>query len=637
MNDFLKDKKFILLNDQKQPLHSLDKFYPYDSEEVSVSENIGVLVEDNFVVIDVDNKKQADKMYEYIKFKKYKANIMQTTRGKHFWFKNDKPLNNSVKIQNALSVECDVRSFGKKSFVVVKSKGSFRFWLETNENISFMPKELTPINDKLLNSRPVCIGMKEGEGRRDALFLRIIPLIHNGYNKEELHQLFLEINNFIFDTPLSKKEIDNMFTDDQVFYQIRASQFFDQQTKKFLHYKFAEWIHKELNGLFKNGSYYYFKDGSYVNDKHSLMMFMTSIIKTLKREQRNETYSYLETLTSNENLIEDPYVVSLKNGLFDLKNNVFLGLNSKYFDTNQLNVEYNKDANEKIVTTFINDVCDNNKDLVLLLEEIIGCCLIKNTNFQKAFLLLGGGANGKTTFIEAIQKMFGAQNCSSLSLNELSSKNTFALSTLVGKMVNISSETPRKIIEESNVFKSLVTGDTLTLQFKYQDPFNYNNYAKFIFAANEMPKVDERSFGFFRRFIVFPFNNIFTEEKRDEQMLEKLTTKEALSTWLNIAIKGAQRLIKNKKFSETNETHRLNEMFKADSNSIQLFLETYTDQLVDYDVMEFYNDFKKFTMNVGLKTVDINTFITEVLKRYNHLKIEIIKTEKMFLRVFKNK
>ena len=79
----------------KTPKEKLDKSYQYETVELYA--DLGVLVQEPFVVFDVDDKNQFLKLKEIIKDKKIKCNIMKTTRGGHFWFKSNKPLANNVK------------------------------------------------------------------------------------------------------------------------------------------------------------------------------------------------------------------------------------------------------------------------------------------------------------------------------------------------------------------------------------------------------------------------------------------------------------------------------------------------------------------------------------------------------------
>ena len=105
-------------------------------------------------------------------------------------------------------------------------------------------------------------------------------------------------------------------------------------------------------------------------------------------------------------------------------------------------------------------------------------------------------------------------------------------------MVNISSELPETSVNNLHIFKKLVTGDIIDAEFKGKDSFTFTNTAKFIFSANELPKMNDTSEGFIRRILIIPFKRYFNEEERDQEMLAKLTTDEAKSYWFNLAIDG---------------------------------------------------------------------------------------------------
>ena len=115
---------FIILNDAKQPVHSLDKLYKL--EDITDQPNIGMIVEEPFVVLDLDDKDQFEILYKIITDENIPCKIMKTTRGGHFWFKNLEPITNHVHINTPIGLEIDIRSWGKKSYVVIKQDGKMR-------------------------------------------------------------------------------------------------------------------------------------------------------------------------------------------------------------------------------------------------------------------------------------------------------------------------------------------------------------------------------------------------------------------------------------------------------------------------------------------------------------------------------
>jgi putative DNA primase/helicase len=64
------------------------------------------------------------------------------------------------------------------------------------------------------------------------------------------------------------------------------------------------------------------------------------------------------------------------------------------------------------------------------------------------------------------------------------------------------------------MFKALTGGDVLSAEYKYHDSFEYVPFAKLVFSANQPPRSDDPTHGFFRRWQVIPFTRTFEGERR---------------------------------------------------------------------------------------------------------------------------
>jgi putative DNA primase/helicase len=101
--------RFIKLTNDKKPLEKFDKNYSYAEIIAADTENVGLLMEQDFLVIDLDIEEEAYSLLHYINEYKINCDVMQTTRGLHFWFRSKESLRLNTGIQNALSFKCDIR------------------------------------------------------------------------------------------------------------------------------------------------------------------------------------------------------------------------------------------------------------------------------------------------------------------------------------------------------------------------------------------------------------------------------------------------------------------------------------------------------------------------------------------------
>ena len=126
----------------------------------------------------------------------------------------------------------------------------------------------------------------------------------------------------------------------------------------------------------------------------------------------------------------------------------------------------------------------------------------------------------------------------------------------------------------------LTGGDRVNAERKYQQPFTFVNYAKLHFSANELPYTKDQTPAFFDRWLLIELRYRFVdnpqseyEKKRDPHFLKKLTTDEALSGILNVALDGLDRLLTNGRFTTSKASEGVKERWIARTDSLQSFID----------------------------------------------------------------
>ncbi len=217
--------------------------------------------------------------------------------------------------------------------------------------------------------------------------------------------------------------------------------------------------------------------------------------------------------------------------------------------------------------------------LVPLLLEIIGYTLYPGDYpLSKAIMLVGDGSNGKTTYLRLIREILGNHNIAGVDLKTLT-ENRFMANELFLKLANISAEPVRGILKNTEVFKKLTGGDFITADRKNRDPIHFVNYAKLIFAANELPNVTEDTYAFWRRWIVIEFPNTFPE---DPGFYERTFTEEEVEGVILAALYAFYLVMKRRKFSVL-ESHDPKEQWLRRSNSAYRVLK----ELEEKGIIEF--------------------------------------------------
>ena len=310
-------------------------------------------------------------------------------------------------------------------------------------------------------------------------------------------------------------------------------------------------------------------------------------------------------------------LINLKNGTLEIdKHNVKLREhNREDFLTYVLNYNYDAKAKAPIFTNFINEVLPC-KDTQNVLQEFIGYVFSTNLKLEKVAVLYGSGANGKSVFFEVITQLMGKDNLSFKGLGDICMKGDRGnnhRAELESKLINYASElNPQGA--DIELFKALVSGEPTSARRLYKNVFTMVNTAKLIFNANQLPKEVERTKGFFRRFLIIPFDVTITEDKKDINLHNKIIDTE-LSGVLNWAISGLKRLIENENFTYSEAVSKAIETYKKESSSVALFIEE--ENLVPdlegkMPNKALYNMYKEFVADAGMGKMSNINFAKEM-------------------------
>jgi phage/plasmid-associated DNA primase len=118
-------------------------------------------------------------------------------------------------------------------------------------------------------------------------------------------------------------------------------------------------------------------------------------------------------------------------------------------------------------------------------------------------------------WLKLLSKFLGKENCASSDLDALAGNNysRFESAKLFRKLACLMGETNFGLLESSSILKKLTGGDLMSFEIKNKDPFSDYNYAKIIIASNSLPRSEDTSDGFYRRWIIVGWPNQFKEGK----------------------------------------------------------------------------------------------------------------------------
>ncbi len=620
--------RYIILNNDKTPAEKLsDGGHPL--EEVKDFDNLAVLIPKPYVVLDFDAPSDAEIILRIIKDLDVKCSAMKTSRGVHLWFKSPEPMKNSIKTKCAIGLHYDVRSYGKLSYTVVKQNSVWREWVHVckGDEIDEIPSWLRPLSSKY-NFK----GMVAGDGRNNALFEYILVMQSKGYNREQIRKTIKIINNYVFKEPLSESELETILRDesfkdeDELLETVALNECFDEDGK-FKHNKFAELLVKQMKIVTVNEQCYVYKDGYYQRAEREIDKEIIRLYPRSKRAQRSEVLDYIKILTTvrSSDIPLQEYIINVKNGRLDVRTETLLPHDPEILDFTQLPVVYDPEAYCPDLDKTLNKVFKHDRQVIDLFEEMVGYLLIKNCRFRKGFLFYGGGSNGKSTILNMLKKFIGENNLATVELKKLS--DPFLTAELEHKLANIGDDIDPKEITDTGTIKKLFTGESMTVQRKYQDPFIMKNYAKMIFSCNTLPRILDKTYGMYSRLMLIPFTATFTpyDEDYDPFIEEKITTPEALSYLLNIGLRGLRRLLYNNKFTEPKVVKKALEEYKTSNSTVLTWIEEEgieRDELLNQPTDKLFSQFKDWCTRSEIKyQSSIRTFHKEIEERYNFERI----------------
>lgn len=217
---------------------------------------------------------------------------------------------------------------------------------------------------------------------------------------------------------------------------------------------------------------------------------------------------------------------------------------------------------------------------------------------------LGGGANGKSTLVHLLYKIFGPY-LTEITVKQLEDERDTP--QLNGKLANICKESSEGFVEDTRTYKSIGTHENFSVhKFHSQDMVQIEGNVHHIFSANNIPTFGDKSFGARRRTLVVPFQNQFPP---NEMFEENTFTDDFIERFIGEMVKYAKKLKdQNYEYEFSDTTQIMKEKYDTDVNTA----ETYATELIEQDIVGFENynqlrmDYENWCLDHGYKPSSIN-------------------------------
>lgn len=386
---------------------------------------------------------------------------------------------------------------------------------------------------------------------------------------------------------------------------------------KFMHDAFGDYLIKKYNIVNIEKRLYMYSEGSYIPCEEGLGKLIVKLIPNLSMTKKREVKDYIKDKCNSIEESSDKYIC-LANGILDIKTLQLQAHTPEIITRNKINLNYYEHKQNEEIDTIMNNLAVNDNEIIQLLYEMIGYCLYRGMPFQKVFMLVGNGANGKSTLLNMITRVLGEENVSHVDLKEIST-NRFGKSELYMKLANIADDCSSSYLEDISTMKRL-TGESYTsIEFKGQNSFSAKINTKMIMSYNTLPRINDTTNGLNRRLVIIPLNAVFkkTNNNYDPFISEKLRKKENLEYVLYRSVEAIHEVLKRKEFTVPTQVKLETEEYMKTNNPVLCFLsEVYEDEDISaIPCVEVYEAFNVWKIENGLKSnMSLTTFGKEMRK-----------------------
>jgi putative DNA primase/helicase len=317
------------------------------------------------------------------------------------------------------------------------------------------------------------------------------------------------------------------------------------------------------------------------------------------------------SFTVDDSLLDaDPWKLSVKNGVIDLKTGELNPHSPSDFITKQSPVVFDSEAKCPLWESFIGSAFNHDTEMIAYLKRIFGYTLTGSNELHDCFIHTGIGLNGKSTALSTIQKLLGtyAVSAHSSTISQRQSGSmTNDIARLAGaRFVNIG-ELPENARLCEQDLKGWVGGDKITARLLHKEFFEFTPVFKLHITSNFRPTLTDSGNGMFRRLKLISWKVSVAPEKIDVDLPNKLTSE--LSGILNWCLEGLKDYLANGINTPLSVTEDVNS-YRYEQDAIAQFLSENTVIQEGYNTKskDLYAAYTQWTLATGRHALNTTRF-----------------------------
>ena len=208
--------------------------------------------------------------------------------------------------------------------------------------------------------------------------------------------------------------------------------------------------------------------------------------------------------------------------------------------------------------------------------------------------------------------MFGENGVAHENLYDLT-RDEVHRANIEGKLINVATENEGRI--NSAAFKTLASREPISCKKLYSQPYTMKQYARLLFAFNDMPKI-KGGHANMRRWLLVKFDVRISEEQADLDLEEKLARE--LSGIMNLVLDVLPELLERKKFSKSEAMEQAVRELEIGNDDVLQFVEdrceTNTSTLTKGT--ELFKAFCEYCQQNKLPEITIREFYRRLEEKY---------------------
>jgi putative DNA primase/helicase len=299
----------------------------------------------------------------------------------------------------------------------------------------------------------------------------------------------------------------------------------------------------------------------------------------------------------------NPNILVFNNSCLDLLTYTAIPHSPEHYATQKLKFDYDPEARSEAW-----DAAAESFPHVDVLQRFAGLALTTETKYEVALWLHGPPGGGKSTFIAGIESMLGHRACV-LGLDDLSRSN-FALSQIPGKTLAISTEQPAIFVKCAHKLNSLISGESVVIEEKFQPRYTIQPRVKILWAMNELPVIPSGAgAGLFRRIYPILWPAIPETERKPEIKDEIMRSGMAIVNW---SLEGLKRLQEAQRFDIPAELAGARDAYREQGDVTFSFVSDCCDEGDEIESAVLYENYSTWCVKNGHHPLAANRFAVDL-------------------------